>query len=112
MGTGVGVGVGAATCTVLNKLVLPPGPLQLSVKVLVIVRLVRVSLLATALVPLHAPDAAQVVVLVLVQDNTLVPPDATLVGLALKVMVGNVPPPPTAVTTMVAALLTPPQFKL
>jgi len=79
---------------------------------LVVVRLPVDWLLATALVPPHAPDAEHVVALVLLQVNVLLPPEATLVGLALNVKVGTVPPPPTAVTTIVVELVAPLQFRL
>jgi hypothetical protein len=108
VGLGVGAGVGAATETVRDWLALPPAPVQISVKVLVLVRLLRTSLPVSALLPLQAPDAVQVVALLLLQLKVLLPPDATLLGLAENVRLGaGVPPPPVATITLAVLLALP-----
>lgn len=79
---------------------------------LLFVIFVNVWLLATALVPLHEPDASQVVALVLLHVNVTLPPDTTLLALEFRVTVGSVPPTPGAVTTMTTALLLPLQVRV
>lgn len=70
------------------------------------VRLFKIRLPNTALVPLQAgdPDALHVVVLLLFQFRVLLPPDATVVGLAVKINVGAAAP---VVTVMSTERLTP-----
>ena len=75
--------------TVTDLLAVPPSPLQLSVKVLLAA--VSAPVLAEPLVarlPDHAPEAVQLVALVDDHVNELLPPLATLVGLADNVTVG------------------------
>ena len=79
---------------------------------LLLVIFVNVWLLATALVPLHEPDALQVVALVLLHVNVTLPPDTTLLALVFRVTVGTVPPTPGVVTTMTTVLFLPPQVKV
>ena len=111
LGVGVGrdVGVGAATLTVTERFALPPGPVQLRVKVLVEVRLPRVSLPVSALVPLQAPEAVHAVALALLQVRVLLPPTATLRALAERVKLG---PPPAAVTATLTERLATPQVRV
>lgn len=76
------------TLTVTDCDPLPPTPEQVSVKVLIPVRPVRISLLAVGLFPVQPPDAVQPVELVDDQLIVLDPPLATELGLALNVTVG------------------------
>ena len=66
----------------------PPLPVQESVYVPVVVRLVRVCKLEVALVPLHAPLAVQEVALVELHVSVDELPDDTDAGDAERVMVG------------------------
>lgn len=54
----------------------------------------------TVFVPLHPSDAKQVVTFVPVHDSVTLPPDATVVGLALIVSVGVVLDPETVTATV------------
>ncbi len=86
----VGAGVVAAvTVTVVDWAAVPPAPVQLSVKVLLVVRAPVDTLLPeVALVPDHAPLAVQLVALADDHVSALEPPLVTLAGLALIVTVG------------------------
>lgn len=97
--------------TVVRVTAAPPGPLQLSVNVVLAVSAALRALPFTGWVPRQPPDAVQVSALLVVHDNVAVPPDATLVGLADKLIVGGLwppadelpepePPPPHAVRTI------------
>jgi len=75
--------------TVTDRLALPPAPLQLSVKVLVVVSGPRTSLpRGIVLEPDHAPEAMQEVALVEDQASVEDPPLATDVGFAASDTVG------------------------
>lgn len=77
------------------------------------VRLLRGSLPLSALLPLQEPDAVQAVALVLLQLNVVLPPAATLVGLAERFNTGKgVPPPPAGGTVTVVERLTAPQVRV
>lgn len=78
---------------------------------LLIVRLLRVSLPFSALLPLQEPEAVQAVVLVLLQLNVVLPPAVIFVGLAERFKTGA-PPPPAVVTVTVVERLTPPQVRV
>ena len=82
------VSIGGSMVTFAFCETLPPGPLQLSVKVEFVVSAPVDAVPATALVPDQAPDAVQLVALVLDHVNVDAAPLATLVGEALKVSVG------------------------
>lgn len=78
----------------------------------VVVKPLRLLLLLTGgeMGPLHAAvlgtaDAVHVVALLILQLKMLLPPEATLVGLAVNVIVGG-GVPPAGVTLMVTELLT------
>jgi hypothetical protein len=77
-----------ATVTVTERLTLPPAPLQPSVKVLVTVSGLDVSLPEVALVPDQAPEALHEVTLVEDHVSVEVPPLATDVGVAARDSVG------------------------
>lgn len=77
-----------ATVTVTERTVLPPAPLQVSVKVLVLVSGPRVSLPDVALLPDQAPDAAQELAFVAVQLSVEDSLAFTLVGFAVSDSVG------------------------
>lgn len=67
---------------------LPPGPVQFRVNVLSAASAELVSVPEVALVPVHAPDAAQDVALVADQVNDVVAPLATETGVAVNVTTG------------------------
>ena len=85
----VGAGIGA-TVMIAESVSVPPAPLQVSVRVAVDVRFVRVWTPLVFLSPFQAvsPLALQLVAFVLLQVTELVPPLATEVGLAEIVTVG------------------------
>ncbi|QKK11963.1 MAG: hypothetical protein HND59_10590 [Pseudomonadota bacterium] len=89
--------------TVVERVVLPPVPVQTSVKVLSLVSEPMVSLPEVPLPPDHAPDAEQLVALDEDHVNVDDPPDCTEVGLALNVTVGA-----AATVTVRLLLLLPP----
>ena len=68
---------------------LPPGPLQLSVKVESVVSAPVEAVPFRDWRPLHAPEAVQLEALVVVHVSVDALPLATLVGEALKVSVGG-----------------------
>lgn len=74
--------------TVTDLLALPPTPEQVSVNVVSAVMAVEVSVPERALVPVHPPDAVQLVALLVDHCNEVVPEEVTVVGVALRVMVG------------------------
>ena len=84
----VSVGAGRMVTPTL-RLTEPPAPLQLSVKVESVVSAPVEAVPLTALVPDHAPEARQLVALLLDHVSVDAPPLATLVGEALKVSVGG-----------------------
>ncbi|MCS6946597.1 MAG: hypothetical protein NZM12_03165 [Steroidobacteraceae bacterium] len=97
----VTVGVGFVTVTVTDACALPPGPLQLSVKLVLAVRLPVLALPLVGCAPLQPPDAVQEVAFELLQVSWLAPPEFTEVGLAVSCTVGAggdvpplLPPPP------------------
>lgn len=77
------------TFTVTERDVLPPGPVHWSVNVLAVLRVGLCSLPEAAFVPLHAPEAVQPVAFDEVHDSVVRPPEATVVGLAVSVIVGG-----------------------
>ena len=79
----------ACTVTVTGRLALPPGPVQLSVNILVSLNGPTLSLPDVGLLPDHAPPALHEVALVVDQLNVEVPLALTVVGLAVSVMVGR-----------------------
>ena len=85
-----GAGRGAETATVaLRGLALPPGPLQLSVKVEFAVSEPVEAVPLVALLPDQAPDARQLVALVLDHVSVDDPPLTMVVGEATRVSVGG-----------------------
>jgi hypothetical protein len=86
----VTVGAGAFTVTVADCEALPPVPVQLRVKVLVIVSAPVDSEPPVALAPDHAPEAVQLVASVDDQVSVELAPLATVCGLAVIVTVGGV----------------------
>jgi len=76
------------TLTLTDCVTLPPAPEQESIKVLVLIRPVRTSLLAVDLLPVQLPNAIQPVALVDDQLMVLDSPLATELGFALNVTVG------------------------
>jgi hypothetical protein len=86
----VTVGAGALTVTVADCEALPPLPVQLSVKALVLVRAPVDSEPLVALAPDHAPDAVQLSALVDDQVSVALAPLARVCGLAEIVTVGGV----------------------
>jgi hypothetical protein len=84
----VGVGVDAVTETVLLACALPPAPLQLSVKLVVVVSAPVLWEPDVALPPLQPPDAVQEVALVEDQVSVLLLPLLMLVGDADSETVG------------------------
>lgn len=84
----VGVTTGT-TATVTDWTVLPPVPVQVSVKVPLAVIELRVSLPEVALLPLHAPLAVHAVALVVDQVNVELLPLVTINGFALIDRVGT-----------------------
>ncbi|MFO1427736.1 MAG: hypothetical protein U1F11_12355 [Steroidobacteraceae bacterium] len=87
----VGGGVAAATVTLAVPAPLPPGPVQVSVKVLVpaVVSAGVVSVPELARLPVQPPLAVQAVALVAFQLSWVVPPFATLEGFAESATVGT-----------------------
>jgi hypothetical protein len=97
-----------ATLTVTDRLALPPGPVQLSVYVVVPLSGALLALPLMGSFPDQPPEAAQLLALVADQVSSTVPPLPRLVGLALRKILGvfdpapgdpcPVTPPVTAVT--------------
>jgi hypothetical protein len=83
------VPLGGWTMTVTERLLLPPSPLQVNVKVVVLVRPLRVSLPNVVLVPDQPSKASQVVASVDDQLRMVEPPDEIEVGLAVSETVGT-----------------------
>ena len=77
------------TVTVTDLFALPPAPEQVSVNVVSAVMAVEVSVPESALVPVHPPDAVQLVALVVDHCSEVVPDELTAVGVALKVITGS-----------------------
>jgi hypothetical protein len=88
---------GAAACAIATladaAAVLPPTPLQLSVKLVPVVRPVTVSVPFGPRAPLQPPEAVQAEAEVLVddQDSVVLPPLMTVVGFADSMTVGASP---------------------
>jgi hypothetical protein len=85
---------------------LPPAPLQLSVKFALALKAAVVSVPLSALLPLQPPEAVHEVASVEDHVSVVVAPVNTLVGLAVSVTVGvgvdagdEPPPPPQAART-------------
>jgi hypothetical protein len=107
----VGAGVAATTLTDTDLLAVLPAELaQVSVKVLLAESGPRASDPEVAFVPLQAPAALQDAAFEVDQVRVLVPCEATLVGLAVKLMVGSgaleVPPPSLKKYTFSSVLFT------
>ena len=81
-------GVGGVTDTVADCAALPPGPMQVSVKVEFAVSAPLGAEPLVVLLPLHAPDAVQAVALVEDQVNVALPPLTIVLGLADSDTVG------------------------
>jgi hypothetical protein len=108
----VGAGVGAATLTLTERLAEVPAALaQVSTNVLLAVSGPRASEPEVALAPLQAPEALHEAAFVVDQVSVLVPCEATLVGLAAKLIVGAgavvvLPPPSLKKYTLSSVLFT------
>jgi hypothetical protein len=89
VGEALKVSVGGSMATTALWVTLPPGPLQLSVKVESIVSAPVEAVPLSNWGPLHAPEAVQLAALVVVHVSVDALPLATLVGEALKVSVGG-----------------------
>ena len=79
---------GASTLTVTDFAVGPPSPVQVKVKVVVVVNPGDTTLLLKAWFPVQPPDATHEVASPLVQVSVTVPPEATLGALLVRVSVG------------------------
>jgi len=79
---------GAETLTVTDWLALPPGPLQVSVKVVVALSAPVLELPLVGSLPDQPPEAVQLLALVEDQLSIADPPLLTLVGFALRLTVG------------------------
>jgi hypothetical protein len=104
------VGVGAAvTVTVFESLAVPPGPVQVSVNVVLVVSALLAAPPFVACEPDHPPDAVHDVAFALVQDRFVVEPLATLIGFAVRLTVGagGAPPETIATWSKVAVLMEP-----
>ncbi len=105
------------TVTVALATAPPPGPLQFNVNVEFAEIAALEALPFTPLLPLQAPDAAQVSALLEFHDSVVVPPDGTLDGFADKLTVGGLcepgawlvelpePPPPHAASNSDARVI-------
>jgi len=83
------VGNGSSATAAVIGAVLPPGPVQTSTKVVLAVNGPVLMVPVGASGPLHPPEAAQEVALVEAHVSTDALPDATAVGDADNVAVGN-----------------------
>ena len=83
------VGAGDVTETVADCDALPPAPVQLRMYVALAVSAPVDCEPVTALVPDQAPEPVHAVALVADQPKVELPPLATVLGLAAKLMVGN-----------------------
>jgi hypothetical protein len=81
-------GAGLETLTVTDRLAPPPGPLQVSVKVVVALSAPVPAVPLIGSLPDQPPDAVQLVALVEDQLSIADPPLLTLPGVALNVTVG------------------------
>ena len=81
-------GAGAETVTVADWLALPPAPVQVSVNVVLVVRLSVLWEPLVALLPVQPPEAVQDVAWVEDQVRVEVAPLATVLGLAVRVTAG------------------------
>jgi hypothetical protein len=103
-GVAVNVTVGAGTTvTITVSLALPPVPVHVRVKLVVVDKGPIEAVPPVGLLPLHPPDAAQVVASIEFHVRDTMPPTATLVGLADSVTVGA----GTTVTATVRTALPP-----
>lgn len=82
------VGAGGVTVTVVDWAALPPGPVQLRLKVVVAARLAVLAVPLAPRLPLQPPEAVQPVAFVEDQVSRDVLPLAMVVGLAPSVTVG------------------------
>ena len=82
------VGAGAVTATATSREIVPPGPVQLSPKVVPVVSAALLSLPVVAWEPDQPPVAVHVVALVEDQVRELLPPAATDAGLVDSATVG------------------------
>src|SRR4029077_13901768 len=85
----VGLGGGAETLTVTDRLALPPGPLQASVKVVVALSAPVLALPPVGSLPDQPPEAVQLLALLDDQLSIADPPLLTVVELALRPTVGG-----------------------
>jgi len=87
-GAAVNVTVAPILTVTLEVVLVPPGPAQVSVYVAGAVKAPVLCVPLVASGPLQPPDAVQAVALVEFQLNVEAPPLATVVGVAMNVMVG------------------------
>jgi len=105
----VAVGTGTTVTVVVTAGLVPPAPVQVSVKL--VVAAVSVPVLFVPLVanvPVQAPEAVQAVALVELHVNVVAPPLAMLVADAVNVAAGTEIAAADTVTVAVAAALLPP----
>jgi hypothetical protein len=88
--TAVGADEPVTVTVAVTGALLPPGPEQVKAKAVFAVRPVMLCVPLTAFAPDHPFDAAQLVAPVALQVNVVLPPLATLVGLASNVTTGGV----------------------
>jgi len=108
--TGAGVVVPVVTVTDVVALLMPPGPVQDSVKFALAFRAAVGWLPLVATVPLQAPEAVHEVAFVELQLIVELPPEAMLAGEALRDSVGagvEADPPPQEARAYNAAMLSP-----
>ena len=83
------VGGEAETLTVTDRLALPPGPLQVSVKAVVVLSAPVFAVPLVCLLPDQPPEAVQLVAFADDQLSVAEPPLLMVVGLALRLTVGD-----------------------
>lgn len=83
------VGVGGLTFTVTVRSADPPGPVHVSAKLVVADSALLVAVPETGRLPVQPPDDVQAEAPVVDQVSVVVPPCATDVGFAVRLMVGT-----------------------
>jgi hypothetical protein len=101
-GLAVSVAVGTTLTVILAAPLVPPGPVQISEKVVLVATAPVLCVPLAGKVPVQPPEAAQDVAFVELQVNAEALPAAMAIGLAASVAVG------TTFTVMLAGLLIPP----
>ncbi len=81
-------GAGEATVTVIDCVAVPPAPVQVSVKLVVVVSAAVICVPLGAMLPLQPPLAVQLVASVAVQLSSVLVPGSTVVACAVKLTAG------------------------